>query len=175
MNDAYSDLLNDDEDEQPEPKRETGKDNAAFAQMRKDLKAAQKELEEARAYKVEREKADRETAITSVFSEIGLNPKHAKLFAIANPEGEATPELVSQFAAEYGLATTEGEAVEAPAPTERGFTPTVINEGQALGAKTYSVEEWRQLARDDPAQAEKVFNANRVNLAGLRQGLGPDR
>ena len=164
MTDALSDLLDDDEDEQPEPKRETGKDNAAFAQMRKDLKAAQKELEEARAFRVEREKADRETAITGVFSEVGLNPKHAKLFAIANPEGEATPELVAQFAAEYGLATNAGEAVEAPAPTERGFTPTVINEGQALGSKVYTHDEFAELMKTDQNRAFKAYQDGRVKL-----------
>ena len=173
MTDAYSDLLGDDEDDSQSDDKPEAKPNNQLSAAQRKLAKAEKELEELRAFRAERVKSDRENSITKVFSEVGLDPRHARLFAALNPEGEATAELVATFANEYGLVATTGEEVEAPAAPERGFTPTVIAEGQALGAKVYSVAEWRQLARDDPAQAEKVFDAKRVNLAAIQ--IGPDR
>ena len=163
MADALSDLLDDDEDDQTNPQQDS-KSKAAFAQMRKDLKAAQTEAEEGRAWRAEREKSDRENAITGIFTEVGLNPKHAKLFSALNPEGDPTAETVAQFAAEYGLVTTAGEEVEAPEPRSPGFTPTVISEGQALGAKTYNAAEWLELSRSNQAEAQKVLASGRVDL-----------
>lgn len=151
----YDDLLDDDEDDKPEPK---AKDNAAFAQMRKELKDLKKEADELRAFREEREKADRALAISEVFKEVGLNPKHAKFYQ----GDEATPDAIKAWAvAEDFLQVNEDEA-PAPAPEQRGFTPTVINEGQALGTKVYTFEEYEELRKSDPQRAQKAREANRV-------------
>ena len=155
----------DPDDESPDEQSES-KANAAFAQQRKELAALKKEAEELRVFKAQREQLDREDTIGSVFTEVGLNPKHAKLYAALNPEGEANAESVAQFAAEYGLVTAEGEPVSAPAAPEpqKGFVPTAIPQGQSLGSKMYSHEEFMDLLQKDPDKAMQIHQAGRVEL-----------
>lgn len=166
MTDRIDDLLGDDEDEpQSDSKPAASKDNAAFAQMRKELRDLKKEADELRAFRVDREKADRETAISGVFTEVGLNPKHAKLFTALNPEGDATPELVAKFATEYGLVTNEGEGFEMPQPASehRGFTPTVVEGGSTPAGKTYNREEFDQIMRENPVRGRQLAEAGKVH------------
>lgn len=147
--------------------------NRANAERRKEQKALDAELSELRAFKLEREQIDRQNAIGKVFTEVGLNPKHGKLYAALHPEGETTTEQVAQFATEYGLVTTEGEAVEVP-EVKTGFTPTVINEGTALGSKVYTHDEFIELMRTDQNKAFQLYQAGRVKLDKLPEsgGLG---
>lgn len=182
MTDRFDDLLSDDESETPDTPADKPKtDNQLQAAQRK-LAKAERELEELRAFKAEREQADRNHQIEGVFTDLGLSPKHAKLFAALNPEGEATTESVAGFASEYGLPTVEGGAVEAPAAVERGYTPTVIGEAAPPGAKTYSIEDWRNISMADPKQGQQLLQQGRVlgvtitedgrvDMASLRPGL----
>ena len=181
MTDRIDDLLlgDDDDEESGKTKDDSAEQRASreFARMRKELKTSGEELETLRAFKVEREKVDREASISGVFQEVGLNPQHAKLFAAVNPDGEATAESVAKFATDYGLVTTEGKPVEAPKKGDRGFMPTVINEGQALGSKTYTHEEFMELLKTDPDKAIQLHQAGRVALNKSPQTIiaGRDR
>lgn len=150
------DLLQDDEeDTQPEPR---SKDNAAFAQMRKEKKQLEKEVEELRAFRVEAEKAQRGATLSEVATQIGLNPKHAKFYPT---DAETTAEALKAWAvAEDFIQVEEGEQ-EAPAPRE-GFTPTVVSEGQPISSKTYSYEDWRKLLASDQDKAMQLWNSGRV-------------
>lgn len=168
MTDPLSDLL--DEDEVDDDREQQAAQKRANAERRKEQKALETELAELRAFKDERVKTDRENAIGTVFGEVGLNPKHAKLYAALYPEGDATTETVAQFASEYGLVTTEGEPVAAPEVPKPGFTPTVINEGTALGSKIYTNEEFAELLKTDPNKAFQLHQAGRVKLNKLPEG-----
>jgi hypothetical protein len=182
MTDRLDDLLNEDEDDTPDTPADKPKtDNQLQAAQRK-LAKAEKELEELRAYKTERVQQERNHQIEGVFTELGLSPKHAKLYAALNPEGDATTELVAGFATEYGLGVVGEGAAEAAAPVERGYTPTVIGEAAPLGAKAYSVEEWRNISMQDPKQGQQLLaqgrvlgvtitEDGRVDMASLRPGL----
>ena len=165
-------LFLDDEDD-TSAEESSNKADAAFAKQRKQIDRLEKELAELRAFKAERDKTDRETSIGGMFTQVGLNPKHARLYAALNPEGDATPEQVAAFAAEFGLVTAEGEQPATPTP-EPGFTPAVIG-GQPLSAGVLSAADWRQVALTDPTRAQRLLAEGRVDMAGLRTGLGPER
>jgi len=159
-----------DDEEETEPQPDPKQSNQLNAAQRK-LAKAEKELEELRQFKADQEKATRTNSITETFKEIGLNPKWAKFY-----QGEeVTPETIKAWAVAEDFITLEatGSAETAEAPT--GYTPTVIPEGQTLGAKVFTPAEFKELARSDPGQAQKVFNEGRVNMAAVRQGLGPDK
>lgn len=170
--DRVDDLLDGEDDTQPEES-----DNRSFAELRKAYgrlekqnKAAASELEELRAFKVEREQQERHQAIAATFTEIGLNPKHAKFY-----QGEdATPEAIKAWAVAEDFLPADGELPE-PAAATSGYTPTVITDPKTLGSRNYSVSEWKELARTNPDLAQRLHAEGRVDLAGLRVGLGPDR
>jgi hypothetical protein len=120
--------------------------NKSFAELRKAYnreekarKALEKEVEDLRTFKSGIVEVQTQQAINSVFTEVGLNPKHADLFKAVNKE--ITPEAISKeavaaFAAEYELVTNSGEAVEAPETKPAGFTPVTTGTGpgtQKLG------------------------------------------
>jgi len=108
-------------------------DNQSFAALRKAhnreekaRKALEKEVEELRAFKTGIVEVQKEAAITSVFSEVGLNPKHAELYKAVNKDVEVdsiTKDAVAAFAAEYQLITNSGEVAETPETEPSGFTP----------------------------------------------------
>jgi hypothetical protein len=158
MTDRIDDLLGDDEEVEDEA---PAKQNNQLAAAQRKLDKALKENEELRAYKAERDRADRENSISGIFTEVGLNPKHAKLFSALNPEGDVTAEAVASFARDYAL-ISEDQEIETPEPARQGFTPTAIPEGAPLGAKTYSVEEWRNLAFSNPVEAQKLLERGQV-------------
>lgn len=126
-----SDDVDDDTDEGgTAPQADT---NKSFAELRKAYnreekarKSLEKENEELRTFKSGIVEVQTQTAINSVFTEVGLNPKHADLFKAVNKElspETVTKEAVAAFAAEYELVTNSGEAVEAPETKPAGFTP----------------------------------------------------
>lgn len=48
--------------------------------------------------------------------------------------------------------------------------------GSASGTSgTVDRETWAKLTSSDPQEAERLFKAGKVDLSGLREGLGPDR
>jgi hypothetical protein len=78
----------------------------AYIRKEKDLKALEKEVEDLRTFKSGIVEVQTQQAINSVFTEVGLNPKHADL-----------------------LVTNSGEAVEAPETKPAGFTPVTTGTG----------------------------------------------
>ncbi len=48
--------------------------------------------------------------------------------------------------------------------------------GQSSGITTQvSRADWLNLTKSDPLEAQRLFQAGKVNLSDLREGLGPDR
>lgn len=43
------------------------------------------------------------------------------------------------------------------------------------GTSKISRAEWLQLTKTDPMEAQRLFQADKVEMADLREGLGPDR
>jgi len=155
--DMSTSFLDDDEDEESTTENKSA---SAFAQMRKELKASKKELEELRVFKVEQEKVQRVTSVAEAFKGVGLNPKHAKFYPA---DSEPTPEAIKEWAlAEDFIKAEEGEAEAPPPPEEAGFTPTVVSGGATPGAKVYTAEEFDQLMLTDPTKAMQVYKAGRV-------------
>ena len=144
--------------------------------LEKQLRAYEKELGDLRAFREEHVKAERATVIESTFKEVGLNPKHAKLFSALNPDADPaaiTKEAIATFASEYSLAPEGETELEAP-PAPTGFVPMSSSMASAPSG-TVSREEWIRMSAADPVKAEALLNAGRVDFAGLRDGLGPDR
>ena len=162
----------DDREETPQSKPFTELRGHA-RKLEKQLRTYEKELADLRAYREEHVKVERTTAIESTFKEVGLNPKHAKLYSALNPDVEPaaiTKEAIATFASEYSLAPEEGSVVEAPLQAT-GFVPTSTSMASAPSG-VVSRDEWMRLSATDPVKAEALWSAGRVDLAGLRDGLG---
>lgn len=154
MPDIEEMLLGDDEDETTEPK------NADWARQRKELKAAQKELEELRAFKAQAEQDRRKDAVAEVFRSIGLKPKHAKFYPT---EGDTTEEAIRIWAISEELLEDTGDEMPTPASgSPSGFTPTVLSEGTTPGVKRYTREEFEQIFRENPEKGRALLEAGRV-------------
>jgi hypothetical protein len=145
--------------------------NKSFAELRKAYnreekarKALEKEVEDLRTFKSGIVEVQTQQAINSVFTEVGLNPKHADLFKAVNKE--ITPEAISKeavaaFAAEYELVTNSGEAVEAPEEKPAGFTP--VTTGTGPGSQKLDAEGiLEKLRKGDLEGLNADFKAGRV-------------
>lgn len=148
----------------------------------KALRDQNKELEDLRVIKAEAEKDKREQAVASMFGAVGLSPAQAKLYLAVNPETDpasVTEEAVTAFAEEHGLVVGGGKTAKEAEPKgeaegEGGFKP--VSSPQAQGSSgVLTREEWLKLAGSDPQAAEAAFKANRVDLSGIRTGLGPEK
>ncbi len=64
--------------------------------------------------------------------------------------------------------------VEVPAETLAGIVNGPSHSAQG-GSGEISRADWMALVNTDPAEAERLFKADKVNMSDLRQGLGPDR
>lgn len=151
-------------------------DNKSFAALRKAhnreekaRKALEKEVEELRTFKTGIVEVQREAAINSVFTEVGLNPKHAELFKAVNKDLEVdsiSRDAVAAFAAEYQLVTNSGEAVEAPESAPSGFTP--VTTGTAAPSQKHDAEWIRDQLRagnlDEVAAAVKAGRVQRESV-----------
>lgn len=161
-------------DEESETDAQEPEKESNFKQLRshankleKTLKQRDTELEELRAFKVEADKAQRTASVQKVFSDLNLPPAATKFWSLENPDSEPDATTVGRWAVENGFA--QGEPVQ-----DTGFTPTSTPEGIAPGAKRYSRQEWLEMTASDPAEAQRVFKEGRVDLSGIRQGLGPE-
>lgn len=164
------DEVSDEGDKAPE------KENQSFAALRKAhnreekaRKALEKEVEELRTFKTGIVEVQREAAINSVFTEVGLNPKHAELFKAVNKDLEVdsiSRDAVAAFAAEYQLVTNSGEAVEAPESAPSGFTP--VTTGTAAPSQKHDAEWIRDQLRagnlDEVAAAMKAGRVQRESV-----------
>jgi len=141
------DMLLGDDDDSPKSEPES-REKAAFAQMRKELKALKTEAEELRAFKAQAEQQNRQAAVADVFTQIGLKPKHAKFYPT---DGDTSAEAVRVWAiAEELLEVEEGEEQAPPPHLTEGFTPTVIADGATPAAKRWTREEFEAGMRVNP-------------------------
>ncbi len=150
----------------------------AFDRTKAELAQARSEL---RSFKTE-----------VTFKEQGLTPKHAQLFLAANPDAEVTPEVVQNFAAEYGLtpATKQEPAPPAndghlpadgsPPAVERtladgpqrtsneqlaslqGAAGTPSGSFASADPAKMSQEQFQQLLQTNPSEAAKAYAEGRV-------------
>jgi hypothetical protein len=147
--------------------------NKSFADLRKYAKRMEREVKEAKAanetltaFQAEVLAERKAAALDTVFKEVGLSPKHAALFAKVNPDAEPTADAVKAFAAEYELATVQGEAVEAPEPEAEGLTPIVKGSaptGAASGNKV-TAADWLKMQATDPVKAKRLFDGGLVDM-----------
>ena len=155
---------------------------SAYNRSEKALKKALQQNEELVAFRDEVIVQRREQAIASAFAEAGLNPAQAKLYASLNPDATpetATKEAVSAFAAEYGLAAggTETDATPA-APAAPTVRTTVVSVPASAGIPSTGIltqADWVKLSSVDSAAAQRAWQEGRVDLSGLREGLGPEK
>jgi hypothetical protein len=137
--------------------------------LEKQLKAQEKELEDLRSFHTEQTAKQRDSQVTTVFNDLGLNPAHVKFWKLENPDTEPEANAVGKWAVENGFAQAEESA-----PDTGSFTPTTV-EGTAVGNKRLSVTEWYELTASDPAAAQLAFQKGRVDFTGIRQGLGQEK
>ena len=153
MTDLDLDFDDEESEEQPDPPEK----NPAQQRLDREKAKLKKENEELRAYKAEREKADHQATVQKTFAEVGLNPKWSEFY-----QGEeATPEAVKAWALAKDFIQPSEDNNEEPAAPTTGFTPTVI-EGQPLGTKFYSFEEYEEIRKTDPMKADGLRRAGRV-------------
>lgn len=163
MADIEDMLLGDDEENPGTP------DNAAFAKMRKELKALQREADELRAFKAQAEQKAREGELANVFQQIGLKPRHAKFYPA---DAETTPEAIQQWAISEEFITVDAEAggqettVSVTSP-QAGFTPTILTEGATPAMKRYTREEFEQIMRENPERGRALAEAGKVKWNNL--------
>ncbi len=98
-------------------------------------------------------KPERQSEVAEQFEKQGFTRKLAKLYRALNPDGEATPEDVKAFAAEYEVMPTRAV----------GYTPTTVsNEGRVPAAKTYTRAEMEEIAKQTPLRARALAEAGRI-------------
>jgi peptidoglycan hydrolase-like protein with peptidoglycan-binding domain len=150
---------------------ETVPENTTIAKIREAQKAA------ATAAKAEKKRADeaeaklavylqkeRDQAVASVFTEVGLDEKKQALFLRVNPDLDTeaiTADAVKAFANEYGLTTSSGETVEEPVATPEGFAPAAT---PVAGDPTViSIDDAAKLIREGKYdEAQKLYEQGKV-------------
>ena len=103
--------------------------------------------------------------VTSYDAKVAFLEKANKRFS-ERQEAPVTPETSSE----------EPPAPEAEVPAET--LAGIVNgpSGSASGTSGHvTKDDWLKLIETDPAEAERLFKAEKVDLSNLRQGLGPDR
>lgn len=63
-------------------------------------------------------------------------------------------------------------------PTEEEQRLAAVTSAGSTGTQTgqiYSAKEWAALSKVDPVQGQKLLEQGRVDMAGIKAGLGPDR
>lgn len=152
-----------------------GGENNAIKQVRdhakkleKQLKSAAKELGELREFKQTVVADQTKATVQKAFTDAGLNEKHASLFLKVH-DGEVTADAVKNFVTEYGL--VPGEATdETEEPAEKStFAPTqAASDGAAQqGTGTISRPDWLKIVGTDPAKAQKLQAAGKVDMSDV--------
>lgn len=133
MDDPFAEPAGPGTDDAPADGGQQGSENSTVRELRAAIERAEKrekalvrENQTLTEFKDTVVGQQRDAAIAKVFTDAGLNPKHATLFKTLNPDltpDGVTPDVVSKFASDYELPTSEGKVPDAPAPEEPGFTP----------------------------------------------------
>jgi hypothetical protein len=151
------------------------------SQLREQLKVITRELKDTKAaLKVRDEALNEYTAReeASVFETSRLNERQRALFKAVNPEAPVTTDAITTFVTEYGITVEEGgetETVAQDTTPAAEFKPTQAASSAAPGLKRYSPVELAELAATDPAAAQAVWQAGRLDTSGSREGLGPEK
>lgn len=143
--------------------------------LQKDLKAANKRAEELEKFKLEFESSKKLEATKSLFEDMGLNERQAKLFTQLNPDADVTEEAVEAFATEVlgfevQYVDEDGEPTDPPEPEGFAPTPTI---GERTSSKPMTRVEWLNLAGRDPVAGQAALKAGKVDLSevdSLKQG-----
>ena len=131
--------------------------------LERERKTLTKELDELRAWKADREHADRSKSVTGVFSDLGLGEKQAELYMKLNPEAESVePGDARAFAEEYGWAVTSSD--EESADTSAGFSPSQASSGIPAKGQRLSSEDFWKLVKENQAEALKMARDGRVDF-----------
>lgn len=165
---ALLDSLDDDdegnEDLEPKSNKVIQDIRRAYRKLEKDHKALLAETEELRTFKSERVIAERNEQVGAAFKEVGLNEKHAKLWAALNPDTEVSSKAVAEWAVEYGLAeegSLQAPAGEEPPATDApSFRPTT---GASPVAAQMSPAELKDLYARDPQAALAAIQRGKVS------------
>lgn len=148
-------------------------------QMREAIEAKDKEIQTLNSEVETLGGKLRASDAREAFRDAGYNPKHGTLFAQSNPEGDITPELVSQYAddwdlsplAEEGSTQEEGSTTDADdgtdalASLERGGSRAGEGGSGSSEDRTYTRQEWLEMRTSDPAKAAAVLNQGRVETS----------
>src|SRR5882672_9604527 len=138
--------------------------------LEKQLKKANAENEELRQFKDEFNNKQRAEKVSAVFTELGLNPTHARFWQLENPETEPDATTVGKWAVDNGFAQATEET-----PTTGGFTPTTTPEGIAPSGKRFTLDEWLNISASNPDEGARILAQGSVDRTDLRVGLGPER
>lgn len=165
--------------EEEETPPDASQDSGPMKQLRrhankleKDLKAAQADNEELRAFRDDFNNKQKTEKVKAVFEKLELNPTFSRFWQLENPEAEPEEATVAKWAVDNGFA----QATEEPTTdVATGFTPTTTPEGTPPGAKRLTRAEWLELSARDPAAGQVAFQKGRVDLSDVRQGLGPEK
>ena len=159
----------DDEDQTPTPAADK---NKPFADLRKharslekQLKDATPELEALRAYKLERDEAERKGALKDVFTAVGLKEAQISLYPA---DAEPTEAAIRTWATQYELVPTgtDTNSVPAPAPAPQGFSPVVTGAGPTPRGKL-TRDEWLQVTAKDPARGRQLLESGQVDTSEI--------
>lgn len=170
---AMSDMsfsFDDDEDVEVEETGGKQKDNP-MKQLRDALKAAQRELKEAkkelaplREFKTTFETEQKVAGAAKSFEKFGLTPKHAELFLKLNPETEVSDDIIKNFATEYSLPLKSSddneESLEAGLPSNTPFVPA--DAGVDAEGGFMNRDQLDALYKTNPQKALQVLKSGRV-------------
>lgn len=154
-------------------------------QMRDRIEQLNAEKATALRQAQEAEATVRKLSARDAFREAGYSAAHGELFAAQNPEGEITPEAVTEFASNYNLQLVSGSAEASTTSTdsEEGTSEEANDPGQGLanfsgggsrastgtaagaGAGKMTKEEWHKLNRDNPAAARDALLKGKVEMS----------
>lgn len=173
----------DEEDEgsaKPKDDNKTIQEIRAFAdRAEKRAVAAEKKAEEYATQLQDYVVKEQNTAIESVFKEVGLNPAHGELFKTVNKDlkvADITADAVKEFASKYELPVVEtGEVPDAPESKPRGFTPPPVGGGPVSADKLTLGDIDKLLREGDNDAVEAAFKGGRVESVEAPWPMDPNR
>jgi hypothetical protein len=158
-----------------------------LARMGKENRDYAKQVREYEQFKAEREQESEQQTLAEAFEDVGLPGKLAGLFLATNPNvdlDELTEDEVFDWASNYGIEVVDedgetyqpdaGDGDEGGADVEDDIMP-IPTGGARTPRGALSRADWLKLADKDPLAAQAAYQAGRVDMSGLRDGLGPEK
>lgn len=168
MTDMYSDEYQDEPQQQAAPPAQQSSTDADYwkAEAQKAFQARDQARQELRT----QIQAGYDPAVVELVPQ-NLAPNEWKAYAdklVAFRGEQAAPVAPETSSAE------PPPDVDVPEETLAGIVNGPSHSAQG-GSGQVSRTDWLKLVQTDPAEAERLFLAEKVNLSDLREGLGPDR